>query len=365
MNILLISDVYYPEISGIASVAETIAEMLVRKGNTVTVCTKKYHKESELVRTDYIKIPLKYKFLWLPYFSYYFKKIDYSAYDLIILNGTSAVIAAGLVLQKEVLKKSVVLIHGFEVEWVYEAKTFMSKIFRYRIFHKRALDLCHKIVTVSNFYKNKFLKRTALEYLDSKIVVSYTGIDNTLFHRDENLEIRKEIEALALGREVILSVSRIVKQKGYGVMLDIFKQLLFTSKNYVWIIIGTGDFVPELEQLIEMNQLQNNVFLLGKKSRHELKYYYSCADCFWLLSDYDENLPLVYLEAQACGLPAIGWQKGGVVETIISGETGFTVVSKEECLEVLKYKEYKKLQKERLSEFVASFNNEKFIKVFK
>lgn len=69
--------------------------------------------------------------------------------------------------------------------------------------------------------------------------------------------------------------------------------------------------MQSLKEEVKREGLATSVIFLGRRNRDELSYYYSAADCFWLLSNYDECLPLVYLEAQACGIPAIGRKKGG------------------------------------------------------
>ncbi|WP_286156169.1 glycosyltransferase [Parabacteroides goldsteinii] len=111
-----------------------------------------------------------------------------------------------------------------------------------------------------------------------------------------------------------------------------------------------------MKEEVKREGLATSVIFLGRRSRDELSFYYSAADCFWLLSNYDECLPLVYLEAQSCGIPAIGRKKGGTQETIQDRRTGFLVKSDEECLEILLNREYRYIEKDALRDFSASFD---------
>jgi len=62
-------------------------------------------------------------------------------------------------------------------------------------------------------------------------------------------------------------------------------------------------------------------------SRTEMPAIYSACDVVVLVSDDIETFPLCFLEAEACGVPVVGLDTGGVRETMIAGETGFVVDS--------------------------------------
>ena len=346
MNILLITDSFYPEISGISTVAESITELLIERDHKVTVCTNRYKKTLNLPNVNYVQMNLYSKPLWLPTYAVSLLKLNYNMYDQIIINGTSAVIVAGLVLGKNILSKSIVLVHGFEVEWVYESSTLASKLLPYKLMHK-----------------TKFISRSKLFYLKDKIKVSHTGIDFNIFHSDKNIEVQKRLKELAKDRDILISVSRIVEKKGYLNMLNAFRKIVDRNNNLVWIIVGNGPYKKVLDEKIKEYGLQDNIYMLGAIERYDLRYYYSCANCFWLLSDYDENLPLVYLEAQACGIPAIGWNKGGVVETI-SSESGFLVNTIEECVDIISDKRYCNKKSNDILKFAFTFQKDSFIKAF-
>ena len=101
----------------------------------------------------------------------------------------------------------------------------------------------------------------------------------------------------------------------------------------------------------------------GAKNREELRYYYSNVDIFWLLSNFDESFGLVYLEAQACGCPAIGRNSAGVKEAINDGESGFLINSEDEVLDILKDKKYLKLKQEDVLSFSGKFKLDEQVKI--
>lgn len=365
-KILIITHEFLPDLGGGLVVAYDYANLLVEMGYEVTVLSKEYPNPLQNTKFELLQVPNKYgnKF-WLFNYGSYFKNHSLDQYNKIILNQSSSAIVAGKYFKNEDLAKSIVLIQGHEVEWVYQNKKLFSKIFntfllRTRYYHKKALINCRKIVSVSCAHLNKVIKATRLEKYREKFQVVYTGIDKDIFYpvtsdfRAKNNLTEKET--------ILISVSRIEKMKGYLSMLSVFEELISKNKTFRWVIIGDGPFLNGLRDIISKKNLSKYIILLGRVEREKLNYYYSAADCFWLLSDYDETFGLVYLEAQACGIPVIGRNKGGVVESIVNNKTGFLVSSEKECLPILLNKEYEKLKKEDLFDFVQGFDKIKATK---
>ena len=68
--------------------------------------------------------------------------------------------------------------------------------------------------------------------------------------------------------------------------------------------------------MIPLGGLQNNFKLTGFVSDEDLPVYYNVADLFALPSKSGEGLPLVALEAMACGLPVMATNVGGTSEVL-------------------------------------------------
>ena len=75
--------------------------------------------------------------------------------------------------------------------------------------------------------------------------------------------------------------------------------------------------MASVQERVKQLAIENNFRLTGFVSDEELPFYYNAADFFVLPSKSGEGLPLVALEAMACGLPVIATDVGGINEVVM------------------------------------------------
>lgn len=108
-----------------------------------------------------------------------------------------------------------------------------------------------------------------------------------------------------------LIVSRLVPQKRIDIAVKAFNKLGLPLK-----IIGTGKEFKSLKNLSK-----KNIEFLGHLSDDEVsKYYLSCRA---VIIPGEEDFNLVAVETQSFGKPVIAYGRGGVTETVKSGQTGW------------------------------------------
>jgi Glycosyltransferase len=114
-----------------------------------------------------------------------------------------------------------------------------------------------------------------------------------------------------LDNHQVLAVGRYSYQKGFDILLDAWRKMDTTGWNLR--IAGSGD---------DLGPLPGNV-ILGPSTDIKEEYQKSA---FLVMSSRYEGLPMVLLEAQAAGLPAVAFTcKCGPRDVITDGENGFLV----------------------------------------
>lgn len=327
-------------LGGAGGVALQLAEYFTNHGYNVTLVTQK-RKNTLKYSFKIIQIPVVGK-LWFVSYFIFFKLHNLKQYDKIIINDGGAIYSAGLSFDNETLAKSIVYVHG--VEKYLAQHNIALKVMKFRKYYMRALDNSYKIVSVSSFIKDIFFKGVLNKFLP-KVQTIYNGVDTTQFYYKKDDTLNKY--NLNSKNTILISISRLVEKKGYLTKLRIFKKLLENDKDYKWFVIGDGDFKEDFLKTIRDEELTNNIFLLGKKDRNDLKYYLSESTFFWLLSDFDEAFPISYYEAMACKCIPIGWNKAGVKEVIENNINGCLANNENDVIEFIE-NGYEKINKEDL-----------------
>lgn len=99
---------------------------------------------------------------------------------------------------------------------------------------------------------------------------------------------------------VIGTIARFNQQKNHIFLIDIFAEIVKLKPSSKLILIGDGELKDVIDKKIEKNDLGKYVIFMGiKQNINELL---NMMDAFVLPSLY-EGLGIVYIEAQANGLP--------------------------------------------------------------
>lgn len=151
---------------------------------------------------------------------------------------------------------------------------------------------------LSGLVNNSFLR----EY---KVEVVYNTIDETVF-RPTPSDFRQRHDLT--GKKILLGVAAIWdERKGLRDFLEL-NQLLDNSWKIV--LVGLSDK--------QIKNIPKNILCIKRtNSATELAEIYTAADIFLNLT-YEDNYPMVNLEAQACGTPCITYNTGGSVESVPS-----------------------------------------------
>ncbi len=184
------------------------------------------------------------------------------------------------------------------------------------------------------------------------------------------LEVIK-LKAKYHGRKIIFSLGRLVTYKGFEYLV---KSALSLSNDYVILIGGTGPLKQSLQDIIDANNLQNKVQLLGRISDEDLSNYFGACDLYVMSSiSKTEAFGIVQIEAMSCGKPVIATKiKGSGVSWVNNdGVSGVNIEPMNSeaiagaIVSVLSDKdEYNKYSKGAIERYHSLFRYEKMIDSF-
>lgn len=370
MKIIVISSEFPPLTGGAGSYIYDFTKQLAKICNKVTVVTRQFdhsdlHLKSENLEIIFVK-NIKKIFIFLLWKSFLKEYTKKTKYDLIILNDVGAAITASLFFNEEMIKKTVYIFHGQENSKIIEKKqTIIDRILKIRKKYFNLIETCKLLIAVSEFQKEKIIR-----YIEPKILINhkfhvvYNGFDPDIFFPVENLRKNTSFN--------ITTVSRILKKKGFDIVLKIMEVLHELNINFIWNIIGNGLYENKFRTKVRMSKVKTKVIFHGRKKREELRDHYSSSDLFILLSEFEESFGLVYLEAIACGCPVIGFDSGGVKEVVENGINGYLIkpgggdeiisASVEKILMIRKSSNFKNISS-TVTKFKIENNAKKFLEI--
>lgn len=127
-------------------------------------------------------------------------------------------------------------------------------------------------------------------------------------------------------RPVLLAAGRLVPQKGFDRLVDVIDILVnrLSQKNFKLLIVGSGPDKDRISRSIIEKDLSSFIELV--QFTPAIERYYAGADIFVLTSRF-EGLPMVLLETQAYGVPAVAFDcLTGPREVIVNDQNGYLIV---------------------------------------
>lgn len=150
------------------------------------------------------------------------------------------------------------------------------------------------------------------------IQVLHAGVDTELFQPQPVPKSE---------RPTIIFVGRITGDKGAQHLVQAACELAHRYPDLQVRLLGRGDseMLEELHATARQAGGGELVDLPGFIDRRELPRHLSAAHIFALPSTHEPGPGLVYLEAMACGLPAVACEGAGAAEVVVPGENGMLV----------------------------------------
>jgi phosphatidylinositol alpha-1,6-mannosyltransferase len=159
----------------------------------------------------------------------------------------------------------------------------------------------------------------------------YPGVDGERFRPLDAGERHAARQRFGLPDEarVVVGLSRLVRRKGFDVLIEAAARLAPTRPDLVVVVAGDGRDRGRLARLAARSGAP--VALLGRVSDDDLPALLGSADVFAMLcrnrwcGAEQEGFGIVFLEAAAAGVPQVAGDSGGAAEAVVDGHTGLVV----------------------------------------
>jgi glycogen synthase len=278
MNLLLVTERYWPSVGGVETVTRVLAASLVRAGHRPTVLTNQngtsaYGADSQVDRRPGILSLLRL----------------YARADAIIVQGPALRLAWPLLFNR---RNALMVHHTFPADPV----SSISK----RLHAQLGLRARH--VTVS-----KAMAQT-LPFPVAAILPN--PYDSSVFRNYPGLRRYKDI----------IFVGRLIREKGADVLIEAIAILNRAGKPVSATIVGDGPERERLRQLSRTRGIASRVCLAGQITGEPLARLLNEHRILAVPSVYQEPFGLVALEGVACGCAVVASDVGGLPEAV--GECG-------------------------------------------
>lgn len=265
------------------------------------------------IRTSFIqKLPTfikKNRALSVLLYPYAFESFDLSSYDVVI--SVTSSFAKGIITKPET-KHICYLLTPTRFLWLYPElyiSRFKNILANRFIAHLQKWDkiAAMRPDTIISISKTVQARTQKIYNRDSEVI--YPPFDVDYWDRIKSKVDLNTTYDIRYTKYHLL-VSRLEPYKKVELVLRLFKQLKLNL-----IVVGDGSQFKQLQ-----SYTSSNITFLKKVTDEELALLYQQAEA--LIMPQEEDFGLVSLEAQFFGCPVIAYKKGGATETVIENETG-------------------------------------------
>jgi glycosyltransferase involved in cell wall biosynthesis len=324
MNILFISDVFFPRVNGVSTSINTFATELRALGHQVTLIAPSYtdeDKEEEwIVRVPSHKIYFdpedrlmnfgKLKAL-LPW-------IRDKHFDVIHIHTPFTAHYVGIHFGKKLDIPVVETYHTFFEDYLHHYLPFIPQFISRKIARTISRRQCNAVDGIIS--PSKPMLDVLKQYgIKTPAEVVATGLDDSSFASVDGEHFRMSHD-IPLTQPMLLFVGRVAHEKNIGFLLEMHVELIKKHPDALLVITGEGPAEESIKHSIDKLGISNKVRMIGYLDRsHELIACYKAADIF-VFASKSETQGLVLLEAMAQGTAVVAIAELGTKSILIEGE---------------------------------------------
>ena len=169
----------------------------------------------------------------------------------------------------------------------------------------------------------------AMGVAPERIDVIHPGVDVSVFRPGLDVSGLRESLGISAGERLVFSVGRLSRRKGFDQVVRAVARLRADHMAVRYVIAGIGEDFEHLQELIREHRLQGVVHMLGPVDAGDLARWMNACDVFAMpnrdINGDNEGFGIVFIEAAACGKPALAGEAGGTGSAVLNEATGLRV----------------------------------------
>lgn len=324
MNILLISDVYFPRVNGVSTSIRTFTQQLQKMGHTVHLIAPDYGVTTEdeawitRVPARAIYFDPEDKLMKYGEVLKLSGKLQAMQFDMLHIHTPFIAHYAGLKLAKMLKIPAIETYHTFFEDYLHHYLPWIPQFAARGLARMISKNQCNQVdaIVAPSQPMLDVLRSYGVNTLSEVIA---TGLQEHSFSPADGNAFKVK-HGIALERPLLLYVGRVAHEKNIGFLLVMVKLLSEVMPEVLLVITGEGPAVPSLRASVKAHGIEKNVQFIGYLNREtELNSCYKAADVF-VFASKSETQGLVILEAMAQATPVVAIAELGTASILIDGQ---------------------------------------------
>lgn len=313
MNILMISDVYFPRVNGVSTSIKTFTDSLRKAGHRVILVVPEYGEAKHVSFDklgDVYRVPARRVVLDKEdrlfkgeYFEELLNMLRNVEIDILHIHTPFRAHYWGVRLARLLVCPCVATYHTFFEEYLHHyiplipRRWLRSVARRFTVSQSRQVDE----LVVPSTAMHQLLK----EYGVSKAMqVIPTGLDLAQVSVGDGQRFR-QAHGIAADRPVMGHIGRLAHEKNIGFLIQVLLEIKQHLPDILLLMAGEGPAKKDLVSQAEKLGLSQNILFVGYLSREQDLWDCYCAADIFVFSSRTETQGLVLLEAMAVGVPVV------------------------------------------------------------
>ena len=337
MKILLTTDWYKPVVNGVVTSVINLKKELESRGHEVRVLTLSRSYESYAENGVYYIKSLNLEKIYpnaravLPHMEPFVRELIWWNPDVVHSQCEFMTFSYALKISKKCQCPLIHTYHTVYEDYIHYLPGGLSNYKTGAKLERKAVACFSKMIlsrTSQVIVPTKKVENILKKYgVGEPVSVMPTGVDLSRFKEPITLEEKNAVKkrlGIPLENKVLVSVGRLAKEKNLEELLEYFAKLVRegNGKNLTFLIAGDGPDRERLEKLAEELGIKDQVVFTGMISPDKVAGYYKLGDVFVCASN-SETQGITYIEALACGLPALCRRDDCLSQVVTDGYNGF------------------------------------------